>query len=85
LSNELSTRYSAGLTMRPNKLFILLLILLEVVTVFCLGILSNQISNLFTLPAPEVGYEKWTPSTAAFSMLIGGIHDGEVTPPSLHE
>lgn len=38
--------------MRPSKLFILLIILLETLTVFCLGILSNQISNLFTLPAP---------------------------------
>jgi hypothetical protein len=41
--------------------------------------------HISTVDKDEVGYEKWTPSTAAFSMLIGGIHDGEVTPPSLHE
>jgi transposase InsO family protein len=33
----------------------------------------------------EVGYEKWTPSTEGFSILIGGIHDGEVTPAGLHQ
>src|ERR1044072_1744938 len=38
--------------MRPSKLFIIVVILLETLTVFCLGILSNQISNLFTLPVP---------------------------------
>ncbi len=32
----------------------------------------------------EVGYETWTPSTAAFSMLIGGVRDGEATPAVLH-
>src|SRR5215207_5698331 len=33
----------------------------------------------------EVGYEKWTPSTEGFSILRGGIHDGEVTPAGLHQ
>jgi hypothetical protein len=37
--------------MRSNKFLLFLTIALEVITVFCLGILSDQISNLLTLPA----------------------------------
>jgi len=33
----------------------------------------------------EIGYEKWTPSKEAISLLIGGIHDGENTPAGLHQ
>ncbi len=33
----------------------------------------------------EIGYEKWTASKEAISLLIGGIHDGENTPAGLHQ
>ena len=55
---------------------------------------DDLLRNAADLPLPaqdflerysEVSWKKWRPSTAAFSMLIGGIHDGEVTTPGLHE